>query len=102
MTRSVVSARTVQRRSILRVPMMTPGPAIAAITAVVVIDWPATPVPTPRSAESGVNRLTGRNSAVTRPNTPKVNEATAPQRATSCSVRAASSDDKGVPCMRFS
>ncbi|MNY10539.1 hypothetical protein D3C86_1435240 [compost metagenome] len=77
MISSVVSPSNVQRRSMLRVPMTTPGPATAATSAVTVMDWPAMPELTARSAESGVSRLTGRNSAVTSPKTPSESETTA-------------------------
>ncbi|BEV48612.1 hypothetical protein BconGalA64_11110 [Burkholderia contaminans] len=40
---------------------------------------PATPSVTPRLSAIGVNRLAGRNSAVTSPNTPSVIAKTAPQ-----------------------
>ncbi len=52
---------------------------IIATTAVAVTAWPATPSVMPRLAAIGVSRLAGRNSAVTRPNTPRVSENTAPQ-----------------------
>lgn len=87
MISSVVSPSRVQRRSMPRVPMTTPGPATAATSAVTVMDCPAMPELMKRSADSGVRRLTGRNSAVTSPKTPSESETTAAHFASGSCLR---------------
>ncbi len=78
-TSIAISAQTMTRRSSRPEPSTRSGPAKAATTAVAVIAWPTEPLETPRSAAIGVSRLTGRNSAVTRPKAPKDNEKTGAQ-----------------------
>lgn len=51
----------------------------SAAAAVAVSAWPAIPSLTPSSVAIGVGRPAGRNSAVTRPNTPSAIATTAPQ-----------------------
>jgi hypothetical protein len=70
--------------------------AIAATSAVAVTAWPAVPTETERSSAMRVRRLAGRNSAVTRPNTPRDREMIAAQAASSC--RAVSPNRPGSPC----
>lgn len=53
----------------------------SATAAVAVSAWPAIPSLTPSSVAIGVGRPAGRNSAVTRPNTPSAIATTAPPQA---------------------
>jgi hypothetical protein len=64
-------------------------PAKVPVSAVAVTACPAAPSLTPRSAAIGVSRLAGRNSAVTRPNTPIAKENTPAQAGalSACSVK---------------
>lgn len=80
-TSITVKASITHRRSMRRVSSGSEGAATAATSAVTVTAWPAAPSLTRRSLAIAVSRLAGRNSAVTRPNTPSAMEATAVQRA---------------------
>ncbi|MNE08499.1 hypothetical protein D3C80_1011500 [compost metagenome] len=74
---NVENPSNTQRRSILRVRPGTNRPANSATTAVTVTAWPASASDTPSSVAIGVNRLAGRYSAVSKPNTPMANDNTA-------------------------
>ncbi len=80
-TSSVVSASITCLRSMRRVSSGIDGAAMAPIRAVAVTVCPAAPSLMDRSEASAVSRLAGRNSAVTRPNTPSASAPTAAQRA---------------------
>ena len=76
-TSRVISPHITSRRSMRLVTIASAGAAMAATTAVAVTVWPAAPSLMPRSADSFVSRLAGRNSVVTRPKTPSAIEKTA-------------------------
>ncbi|KWV89677.1 hypothetical protein PFLmoz3_00661 [Pseudomonas fluorescens] len=76
-TISVENPSNTQRRSIPRVRPGTNKPANSATTAVTVTAWPASASDTPRSVAISVNKLAGRYSAVSNPNTPIASEKTA-------------------------
>lgn len=80
-TSSSVKAIMTIRRSMRRVSSGSDGAATAATSAVTVTAWPAAPSLTRRSLAMAVSRLAGKNSAVTRPKTPRAMDATAAQRA---------------------
>ncbi|MEY9587670.1 hypothetical protein ABIA15_006491 [Sinorhizobium fredii] len=74
-----VKLQSTSRRSNPRVMIAIVGAAMAPTTAVAVTACPAVPSLIPRSAAIGVSTLAGRNSAVTRPNTPSASEMTPAQ-----------------------
>lgn len=76
---SVENPSSTTRRSMPRVRPGTSNPANNATTAVTVTACPANACDTPRSTAIGVNRLAGKYSAVSRPNTPIARENTAIQ-----------------------
>ena len=76
-TINVEKPNNTQRRSMPRVRPGTNKPANSATTAVTVTAWPANASDTPRSVAISVNKLAGRYSAVSNPNTPIANEKTA-------------------------
>ena len=78
-TSSNVSVHSTSLRSMLLVKIASVNPAMAPTTAVAVTVWPAAPSVMLRSLAMRVSRLAGRNSAVTRPNTPSDRETTAAQ-----------------------
>jgi len=78
-TSRALRASMTWRRSRRRVSSGSDGAATAPTRAVAVTAWPAAPSLTPRSVAMAVSRLAGRNSAMTRPKTPIVSEATAGQ-----------------------
>src|SRR5437868_9989220 len=60
MMRAMLKAHITWRRSMPLVKMAMVGAAMAPMMAVAVTAWPAAPTLMPRSAASGVSRLTGR------------------------------------------
>lgn len=76
-TINVEKPSNTQRRSMPRVRPGTNKPANSATTAVTVTAWPASASDTPRSVAISVNKLAGRYSAVSKPNTPIASENTA-------------------------
>src|ERR1700754_1683363 len=78
---STEKANRTKRRSVLRVITEMARLVTSAIAAVAVTGCPAMPSVTPMLDAIAVRRLAGRNSAVMRPNTPRVIAKTAPQAA---------------------
>jgi hypothetical protein len=70
-TSSSVSVHSTSLRSMFLVKIASVSPAMPPTIAVAVTVWPAAPSVTLRSFAIRVSRLAGRNSAVTRPNTPE-------------------------------
>lgn len=94
-TSSTENTSSTRRRSMVRVSAEISRLVTSATVAVAVTAWPATPSVTPRLSAIGVSRLAGRNSAVTRPNTPSVIAKTAPHAGSRGAAGAAAEEIPG-------
>src|SRR5262245_9694165 len=98
-TSNKVRVHRTSRRSMFFVRIAMVGAAMAPTIAVAVTACPAAPSEMPRSVAIGVSRLAGRNSAVTRPNTPSESDTIASHngslRSSAGEAGAAASDTAG-------